>query len=213
MTDEELIDKMVQRLGNELKGLLSKVQAGQFLAATVKSTIRQRLWHVGGQAMGVILKALDKQLASNRSLYDHRTRTVISLFGPLDLTRCRCRGNAGWSYRKYLKGGRSDLVIGAIERGWSQRGGRLSAKEGKTVGLNLAYFQRNQFRMRYGRFRQMKLPISTGAVEGACKFVVQSRCKRPGSRWSPEGLSSMLALKLMRLNDRWELLWPHLDAA
>ena len=116
-------------------------------------------------------------------------------------------------YRKYLKQGRTDLVIGAIERGWLQRQGRLSAKQGKTARLNLGYFQRNDFRMRYGRFRQMKLPISTGAVEGACKFVVQSRFKRPGSRWSRDGLSSMLALKLFRLNDHWEILWPHLSAA
>ena len=63
------------------------------------------------------------------------------------------------------------------------------------------------------RFRQMRLPIATGAVEGACKHVVQTRFKRPGSRWSREGLKSMLALKLMRLNDRWEVLWPHLTAA
>jgi len=59
----------------------------------------------------------------------------------------------------------------------------------------------------------MKLPIGTGMVEGACKHVVQSRFKRPGARWSRFGLKSMPALKLARLNDRWEALWPHLTAA
>ena len=436
MNDEELIDEMVRRLGKELKGLLSQVRTGQVQAAAVELAMRERLWHVGAQAMGVILEALDQQLVSNRPAYDHRTRTVVSLFGPLDVTRSRCRDQDGWSYpldeamslmghrgwsvgvqeavsllscesgfatvsdlmarllgvsispsivqqvaesvgkgaqetleaqvqgsddadvsalapqrdaipdtliiatdgcqapqrdgwhevklatlypkasrcsssrgrgklldkgyfatlenaeqfgwalravgkawgaqrvrrvvcmgdgapwiwnladfhfpgaleivdfyhaaehlwevgealwgdrhtsvatrawvrryRKYLKEGRTDLVIGAIERGWLGRQGRLCAKQVKTVRLNLAYFQRNRFRMRYGRFRQMKLPISTGAVEGACKFVVQSRFKRAGMRWSRDGLGSMLALKLMRLNDRWELLWPHLNAA
>jgi len=116
-------------------------------------------------------------------------------------------------YRRYLKEGRIDLVLAAIERGWSQRQGRLSAEAAKSVRLNLAYFRRNEHRMRYARFRQMKLPIGTGAVEGSCKFVVQSRFKRPGSRWSKDGLSSMLALKLLRINQRWELLWPHLKAA
>ena len=86
-----------------------------------------------------------------------------------------------------------DLILGAIERGLSHRGKRLPSEQTKVVRLNLEYFRRNQKRMRYGRFRQMKLPISTGAVEGACKYVVQSRFKRPGSRWSREGLSSMLA--------------------
>jgi predicted component of type VI protein secretion system len=50
-------------------------------------------------------------------------------------------------------------------------------------------------------------------VEGSCKFVVPSRFKRPGSRWSREGLERMLALKLMRLNHHWQRLWPHLKAA
>ena len=436
MNDEQLIDEIVQRLGKELKGLLSQVRMEKVPAAAVELAIRQRLWHVGAQAMGVILEALDRQLASDRPTYDHRTRTVVSLFGPLDVTRCRCHGQAGWfyplddamglmghrgwtagvqeavsllscessfaatgnlmarllgvsispstvqqvaetvgkraqqmlevhkhgrpdaevsalaprpgavpdtliiatdgcqapqrdgwheikvatlypkasrcrsssgrgrlldkgyfatldhaeqfgwalravgkawgaervrrvvcmgdgapwiwnltdlhfpdateivdfyhaaehlwevgealwgdrhtsaatrawvrRYRKYLKLGRIDLVTGAIDRSRLRQQGKLSAKQDKTVRLNLAYFERNRLRMRYGRFRQMKLPISTGAVEGACKFVVQSRFKRPGSRWSRDGLSSMLALKLMRLNDRWELLWPHLNAA
>ncbi len=78
---------------------------------------------------------------------------------------------------------------------------------------NVEYFRKNASRMRYGRFRQMKLPIGTGMVEGACKYVVQSRFKRPGARWSRLGLKNMLALKLARLNDRWEALWPHLTAA
>jgi predicted component of type VI protein secretion system len=49
-------------------------------------------------------------------------------------------------------------------------------------------------------------------VEGSCKFVVQSRFKRPGSRWSADGLARMLALKLVRLNRHWDRLWPHLNA-
>lgn len=86
-------------------------------------------------------------------------------------------------------------------------------QQAKTVRLNLAYFQRNRQRMAYGRFRQMKLPISTGAVEGSCKFVVQARFKRPGSRWSELGSSRRLGLKLLRLNQHWDLLWPRTRCA
>lgn len=435
MNDSELIDEMVQRLGRELKRLLGQVQEGQVRAAAVEGVLRQHLWHVGSQAMGVILEALDRRLASARPVNDYRTRTVVSLFGPLDITRARCRTDDGWScpldkaiglvgqrgwtvgvqeavsllscdngfetvsdqmarllgvsisapsvqqlaelagqkaqgmldaeqeaagegealassacgrppdtliigtdgckapqrdgwhevkvatlypkasrcegssgrgkllgkeyfatlekaeafgwslrgrarrwggssihrivfmgdgapwiwnlsdlhfpgaieivdfyhavehlwavgealwgdrhtsvgtrgwvrhYRRYLKQGRVDLVIRAIERGVLQREGLLSGKQAEAVRLNLAYFRENRSRMSYGRFRQMKLPIGTGAVEGSCKFVVQSRFKRPGSRWSRQGLKQMLALKLMRVNGRWEELWPHLNAA
>ena len=78
---------------------------------------------------------------------------------------------------------------------------------------NLEYFQANRQRMQYERYRRLKLPIGTGAVEGACKFVVQSRFKQPGARWSQAGLRQMLALKLARLNAQWETLWPHLRLA
>jgi hypothetical protein len=73
------------------------------------------------------------------------------------------------------------------------------------VRRDLEYFQSNRGRM--------GLPIGTGIVEGSCKFVVQSRFKRPGSRWSEDGLRWLLALKLMRLNNCWEVFWPHLRAA
>lgn len=436
MNDTQLIDEIVRRLGVELKRLLTQVEQSQVPAGALESVLQEKLWHVGAQAMGVILEALDRQLTADRAVYDHRTRTLVSLFGPLDVARSRCRdgdrwcypldeaiglmghrcwtvgvqeavsllscecafatvsdllerllgvsispktvqqvaetsgrqaqamleaeingsspkgasalapaveavpdtlivaadgcqapqrdgwhevkvatlypkasryrtstgrgkllekgyfatleraeqfgwalracakawgverirrivymgdgapwiwnladmyfpeaieivdyyhaaehlwevGEALWGdrhtsvatrawarrYQKYLKRGRVDLVLQAIERGASQRKGKLSAEEAKTIRLNLVYFQRNRARMAYGRFRQMKLPISTGAVEGSCKFVVEARFKRAGSRWSGEGLSSMLALKLLRLNQRWDLLWPHLKAA
>jgi hypothetical protein len=422
MNDDEIIDQMVLRLGRELKGVLSEVRQGRIPGAAIEQVIRDELWHVGAQALGVLYEALDKQLSARESVYDHRTRTMVSLFGPMDVSRARCsqgdgwrypldealglQGNRGWTlgvqeavsllscetpfetvvdlmdrffglsltaptaedlaelagqraadlpplapvdsvpdtlilatdgcqapqrdgwhevkmatmytkesrrrsagnrgslgqkqyvasledcegfgailemqaqawqvqkvrrvvlmgdgaawiwnlsemhfpqaveivdfyhavehlwqaaealwgnrdtssatqswvrrYRRKLKDGHVDLVIAGMERGHAQRAARLSIEAAKTVRLNLEYFRRNALRMRYGRFRQMNLPIGTGAVEGACKHVVQSRFKRPGTRWSSEGLRRMLALKVLRLNQQWERLWPQMKIA
>ena len=38
-----------------------------------------------------MLEGLDQQLVKDRPVHDRRTRTVVSLFGPLDLTRSRCQ--------------------------------------------------------------------------------------------------------------------------
>ena len=118
----------------------------------------------------------------------------------------------GWvrHNRRLLKKGRVDLVIGAMERGQTQRSSCLSESAATTLRRNLDYFRTNRHRMQYDRYRRLKLPIGTGAVEGSCKFVVQSRFKKPGARWSESGLRKMLALKLARLNNQWETLWPHL---
>ncbi len=114
-------------------------------------------------------------------------------------------------YTRKVKRGRVGLLIEAIKRG--ARGKRLSGKRGKAVRNNIDYFTMNGHRMKYAHYRRKKLPIGTGVAEGTCKNLVQSRFKKPGARWSKEGLSKMLALKVMRANKRWSNLWPHSSAA
>ena len=116
-------------------------------------------------------------------------------------------------WRHELRRGGVARVIEALERARRRRAGRLSESAATVVRRNVEYFRANGGRMRYDQYRRWRLPIGTGAVEGSCKFVVQSRFKRPGSRWSHDGFTQMLALKLMRLNGLWETLWPHLRAA
>jgi hypothetical protein len=420
MNNDELVDQMVLRLGREIKSLMTESQEGRVPVAALEAIVRQKLWHFGAQAMGVLLEARDEMLVGERSVKERPTRTVVTLFGPVDVTRSRCadgrypldealglQGRHGWTAgvqeavsllscesgfgtvsdilkrllglgisiarvqevaeqsgqraaeilpsapvpedheasgktlvlatdgcqapqrdgwhevkvgtvytnesrvktaggrgkvltkeyrasldpvqawgqqfeqtaeswnvqkakrvvvmgdgapwiwnlaeehfpqaieivdyyhavehlwdageslwgnrdtsaatkgwvrhnRRLLKKGRADLVIAAIERGQKQRAAGLPQTAAATVRRNLDYFRTNRHRMQYDRYRRLKLPIGTGAVEGSCKFVVQSRFKKPGARWSERGLRQMLDLKLARLNNQWETLWPHL---
>lgn len=59
------------------------------------------------------------------------------------------------------------------------------------------------------------LPIGSGEIESAHRYVVQSRLKRPGAWWSPANIDYMLALRLCRINQRWNDYWhdPRLQAA
>jgi hypothetical protein len=421
MNNDELMDEMVQRLGVELKGLLAHARDGRVSAACVEHIVREELWHFGAQVSGVLLEELDRSLVGQRPVHDRRTRTVVTLFGPVDVTRSRCqdgsypldeavglRGQQGWTAsvqeavallscdspfetvsdvvkrvmglsisrtrsqqlaeqagqraaggleelpppeatatgktlvlatdgcqapqrdgwhevkvgtiytnesrvqtaggrprilsqqylaslegveawgtrmrqaadqwhmgqarrvvvmgdgapwiwnlsaehfpqaieivdfyhavehlwstgeslwgdrrtstatrtwvrraRRLLKRGGVDLVIAAIQRGRDRPGSNLSEAAATTVRRNLEYFKTNRHRMQYQRYRRLNLPIGTGAVEGSCKFVVQSRFKRPGSRWSRKGLANMLSLKMARLNGHWDTLWPCLRA-
>jgi len=90
MNENELLDQMVQRLGAEVKNLLWQARQGQVAAAAVEGVLRDRLWHFGAQALGLVLEGLDQQLVKARAVHDRRTRSLVSLFGPLDVTRCRC---------------------------------------------------------------------------------------------------------------------------
>lgn len=69
------------------------------------------------------------------------------------------------------------------------------------------YIETNEQAMRYDVFRAKGYDIGSGAVEGACKNVVGKRLKQSGMIWTRTGSSSVLALRITWLNDRWEHLW------
>jgi hypothetical protein len=55
------------------------------------------------------------------------------------------------------------------------------------------------------------LPIGSGEIESAHRYVIQIRIKIAGAWWSPESLSQMLALRVVRANGRWLHYWGDLD--
>jgi len=66
--------------------------------------------------------------------------------------------------------------------------------------------------MDYPTYRAQGLPIGSGVVESSCKHVVADRMKRTGMRWDEDGGESLLALRCLDLNGRWDSLWPVREA-
>jgi hypothetical protein len=64
----------------------------------------------------------------------------------------------------------------------------------------IGYIERNRTRIRYQGPWQCRLAVGSGAVEGACKHVIQSRFKRAVMRWKSPGFLNVLALRMARLN-------------
>ena len=69
------------------------------------------------------------------------------------------------------------------------------------------YFTTNAERMRYPAFRAQGMQIGSGIAEAACKTVVQTRAKRSGMRWTPDGLDAVLPLRVARLNGTYDQFW------
>ena len=57
---------------------------------------------------------------------------------------------------------------------------------------------------------EKELPIGSGEIESAHRYVVQTRLKRPGAGWLPENIDYMLALRLCRINQQWEAYWQNI---
>jgi hypothetical protein len=51
------------------------------------------------------------------------------------------------------------------------------------------------------------LPIGSGEIESAHRYVIQSRLKLAGSWWTIENAKAMLALRVCRINQDWNAYW------
>jgi hypothetical protein len=71
-----------------------------------------------------------------------------------------------------------------------------------------AYFQRHHRHTRYQQFQQQQIPLGSGMVESACKWLIQQRFKGVGMRWSESGFNHLLLLRVAWANQRFDALFP-----
>ena len=69
------------------------------------------------------------------------------------------------------------------------------------------YLETHREHIDYARFRQEELPIGSGFLESACKWLIQQRFKGVGMRWSESGFNHLLHLRLAWANERFECLF------
>jgi len=60
---------------------------------------------------------------------------------------------------------------------------------------------------------EKELPIGSGEIESANRYVVQKRLKLAGAWWKAENVNPMLALRVTRANDEWDAYWKDLSQA
>jgi len=67
-----------------------------------------------------------------------------------------------------------------------------------------AYLDKHRKHIDYESFEALGLPLGSGMVESACKWLIQQRFKGVGMRWSEEGFNSLLHLRLDWVNGRFD---------
>ena len=87
------------------------------------------------------------------------------------------------------------------ELGWAEA--RVEHPLNRLAG----YLDARQDQLDYAAAQQLGLPIGSGAVEGGHRHVIQGRLKLPGAWWKEETVNPMLALRSLRVNDRWNAFW------
>lgn len=85
----------------------------------------------------------------------------------------------------------------------SPEGEEAAEEVRKAVG----YFREHAARMDYPTFIAMKLPIGSGAIESACKTLIEEREKGAGMRWTEEGAQAVATLRALHRSGRWAAFW------
>ena len=83
-----------------------------------------------------------------------------------------------------------------------------SARESLTKLYN--YLKTHEDHIHYEPFKAAGLPIGSGLVESACKWLIQQRFKGVGMRWSEPGFNHLLHLRLAWVNQRFDRLFPRI---
>jgi hypothetical protein len=83
---------------------------------------------------------------------------------------------------------------------------RQAAAEACDVALG--YLEARREQVRYADFQRQGLPIGSGAVESACKLVVEARLKGSGMHWARDNVTPMVALRTIVCSQRWGEAWP-----
>jgi hypothetical protein len=104
--------------------------------------------------------------------------------------------------RRRLRQGQANEVMADIQAALDLEDLPDSARQSLTTLYN--YLDKHRDHIDYARFKALGLPIGSGIVESACKWLIQQRFKGVGMRWSEDGFNHLLHLRLAWVNGRFD---------
>jgi len=109
-----------------------------------------------------------------------------------------------------LDGQSAGYLAKSMRRSADTRG--LDTADRKAVDDCARYLVNNRKLLHYDRALRDGLPIGTGVIEGACRYLVKDRMDRTGARWSLEGAEAVLRLRALCTNSDFKAYWAfHLE--
>lgn len=109
--------------------------------------------------------------------------------------------------KEALKGGRLDAVLQTLAGH-----GEPSEVDDEHAPVRSChrYLSARVNQLNYRQALAEGLPIGSGEIESAHRYVAQQRLKRPGAWWRVEHAEHMLALRINRINGEWDAYWKSL---
>jgi hypothetical protein len=108
--------------------------------------------------------------------------------------------------RHMLRHGKPDDLLKDIKKAMKTKD--LSDAERHALSNLYDYLDKHRKHIDYTKFKKLGLPLGSGMVESACKWLIQQRFKGTGMRWSEDGFNHLLHLRLAWVNSSFDDLWP-----
>jgi hypothetical protein len=88
---------------------------------------------------------------------------------------------------------------------------KMTAEVQEAYDRLLNYLKNNEHRMDYPRYLRRGWQIASGAVESACKRIVNQRLCMGGMRWGEAGSDALAHLRALYQSDpdQWDAFWAH----
>ncbi len=96
-----------------------------------------------------------------------------------------------------LQGRARDVAVG-LRRAATRK--QLSQSERKPINKAADYLENNRERLQYDRALAHGLPIATGVIEGACRYLVKDRMDITGARWGLQRAEAILKLRSLKVS-------------
>lgn len=103
--------------------------------------------------------------------------------------------------------GRSSLVAAGMRRSATLR--QLKAKTRQPLDQCADYLLKYRDYLRYDQYLEAGLPIATGVIEGACRYLVKDRLELTGARWRLRGAEAVLRLRSLRASGDFDDYWDY----
>jgi hypothetical protein len=122
----------------------------------------------------------------------------------LDGRTTQARRWFGWA-RHRLRHGNPEGVLADLADALEVEGLPDTARD--TLRTVYMYLERHREHIDYAAYKALGLPLGSGMVESACKWLIQQRFKGVGMRWSEDGFNHLLHLRLAWVNGRFDALF------
>lgn len=112
--------------------------------------------------------------------------------------------------KEFLKNGQVEKVIEALKPHLEPS--KIKDKNAP-VRRCLRYLINRPDQFDYPKAQKLDLPVGSGEIESAHRYVIQERLKIAGAWWAPENARIMLSLRVDRADGYWNSYWDNLAKA